>query len=178
MTSKGLAVLKEDLRDFHQKMSSQVSEKEELEGQCEQINRDIAAANKEVNDWNSRVGKRMAEKEAHEKNLKERYRKMEKIASKFEMDLTQVSQSSQMNASFATLSQMDADDETVGDSTLMSITAEDMEGFFAALMSKEDDLAGALKDERDRIRDEEDRLTSALTEIGGKLQAIENGTFC
>lgn len=167
--------LEEMLRDFHQKMATQVEQKEELEAQCEQLNKDIEKARQEEMSLTSRAGKLGAEKEAHEKNLRERYTMMEHIAQTYAMDLTQMSQS-QGNTSFAaSISQTlmgQEDDET---STLDMITPQDMLGFFQALETKEDELRANLKDHRDRCQAEEDKITAFLTELGGKLQAVENG---
>lgn len=171
----GLQDLKEMLRDFHQKMAAQVQQKEELEAQCDRLNQEIEKARQEEMSFTSRVGKLSAEKEAHEKNLRKRYNKMENIAQTYAMDLTQMSQS-QGNTSFAaSVSQPNPGDDDDETATLVSITAEDMRGFFHALETKEAELRANLKDHRDRCQAEEDKITAFLTELGGKLQAVENG---
>ena len=174
-----LVELKEMLANFRSKMSEQERQLEDLEGEYKQLESDAEKGRGEEKALTSHLGKLAAEKEAHEKRLRERYNKMEHIAQTYEMDLTQMSQSQSQNASFvaASLSQSMAAGEDGDDETLISISAEDMQGFFQALEAKEADLRGSLKEFRDSNQAEEDKITSAIAELGGRQQAIENGKF-
>lgn len=170
-----LSELKGMLHDFHEKMSVQVLEQQNLKNQVDSLNRDIEQARQDEIDLTSNMGKLIAEKEAHEKRLQQRYRKMEHIAQQYSMDLTQLTLS-QGNASFLSQTQGDGDDDNQSLATLISISAEDMQCFFQALNTKQAELLEALNESKTRYRAEEDKIQAHLTELGGKLQAIENGS--
>lgn len=173
-----LTDLKEMLSNFRSKMSEQERALEELVGEHKRLGDEIEDGRKREKGLTSNLGKLQAEKEAHEKRLRERYNKMEHIAQKYNMDLTQMTQSQTQNSSFiaAALSQSmvggDEDEET-----LITISAEDMQGFFQEVEAKETDLRASLKELKERNRAAEDEITAALTELGGKQRAIENGMF-
>jgi hypothetical protein len=59
--------------------------------------------------------------------------------------------------------------------TMVSISAEDMQRFFLKLEEKKAELVASIYDHRTKYRSEEDNITAVLTELGGKLQAIDNG---
>jgi len=172
-----LEELKEMLSNFRSKMSDQERKKDDLEGEAKQIQDSIEQGREHEKQLTSGLGKLAAEKEAQEKRLKERYNKMEQIAQKYNIDLTQMSQSQSQGASFiaASLSQsilVGDDDETVA-----TISIEDMQGFYQVVEAKAAELRSNLKEMRDRNQAEEDKITQAITELGGKEQAILNGTF-
>jgi DNA repair protein RAD50 len=167
--------LKGMLHDFHEKISVQVLEQQNLKNQVNSLNRDIEQARQDEINLTSNMGKLMAEKEAHEKRLQQRYRKMEHIAQKYSMDLTQLTLS-QGNVSFLSQTQGDGDDDNESLATFVSISAEDMQCFFQALNAKQAELIEALNESKVRYRAEEDKIQAHLTELGGKLQAIENGS--
>jgi DNA repair protein RAD50 len=172
-----LPYLQDMLRNFDQKMSGQIKHKEELRAQCDQLQQSIEMARQEEMSLTSRVGKLSAEKEAHEKNLRERYRSMEHIAQTFAIDLMQATQTQSNSSLIASLSQsvdhghVDDDDAA----TLVTITEEDMKGFMEAVRAKEAELQAKLKERRDRSLADDDSIAASLTELGGKLQAVENG---
>ena len=172
---QSLSELKGMLHDFHEKMSVQVVEQQNLKNQVNSLNRDIEQARQDEIDLTSNMGKLIAEKEAHEKRLQQRYRKMEHIAQNYSMDLTQLTLS-QGNASFLSQTQGDGDDDNESLATLVSISAEDMQCFFQALNAKQAELLETLNESKARYRAEEDKIQAHLTELGGKLQAIENGS--
>ena len=138
------------------------------------LDRDIEQARQDEIDLTGTMGKLIAEKEAHEKRLRQRYRKMEHIAQTYSMDLTQVTLS-QGNASVLSQTQGDGDDDNETFASMLSISADDMQGFFQALHSKQMELLENLNESKARYRSEEDKIQAHLTELGGKLQAIENG---
>jgi DNA repair protein RAD50 len=168
--------LKSTLRDFHEKMNVQATEQQILKDQVDRLNREIEQARQDEIALTSNMGKLMAEKEAHEKRLQQRYRKMEHIAQAYSMDLTQVTLS-QGNASFLSQTQGDGDDDNETLATLVSISPEDMQCFFQALSTKQTELLENLNESKARYRAEEDKIQAHLTELGGKLQAIENGSL-
>lgn len=169
-----LVELKGMLHDFHEKMNVQVNEQQNLKNQVQLLDRDIEQARQDEIDLTGTMGKLIAEKEAHEKRLRQRYRKMEHIAQTYSMDLTQVTLS-QGNASVLSQTQGDGDDDNETFASMLSISADDMQGFFQALHSKQMELLENLNESKARYRSEEDKIQAHLTELGGKLQAIENG---
>jgi DNA repair protein RAD50 len=180
LTSKHtLNELKGILRDFHQKMNVQVEEQNELANQVDRIKHEMDHARKSESNLRSTMGRLMAEKEAHENNLRDRYRMMDHIALTYSMDLTQLTMS-QGNVSFLSQTQgdPDVDDETVVLATLNSISPEDLQCFFEALNAKMAQLLEKLNEVKTQYRTEEDKIQAYLTDIGGKLQSIESGTFC
>jgi DNA repair protein RAD50 len=168
--------LKGMLKDFHDKINVQVIEQQNLKDQVNSLNRAIEQARQDEIDLTSNMGKLIAEKEAHEKRLQQRYRKMEHIAQTYSMDLTQLTLS-QGNASFLSQTQGDGDDDNETMATLISISPEDMQCFFQAMNTKQAELLENLNESKARYRAEEDKIQAHLTEIGGKLQAIENGSL-
>jgi DNA repair protein RAD50 len=175
-----LQQIKDMLRNFDEKVAAQLERKEELEASYRQLISSMENERKEEMTLTSKFGKVQAEKEAHEKRLRDRYRLMERMAQSYSMDLTQLSQSQNIDASFvASLSQsmMAPDDATQDDLSLISITPEDMQGFFCALGEKEAKLKKDLETLRYNFQNDEDKLTVSLTEYGGNLQAIENGEY-
>jgi DNA repair protein RAD50 len=172
--------LQNRLRNFYQNMTSQVQEKQDLENQVNDLQNDIDVARQEEMKLTSQIGKLTAEKEVYEKNLLERYKKMESIAQMYSLDLTQLSLS-QGNASFVsafrsqTQGDGDDDNEATTLSTVISLSSEDMERFFQTLEAKKMELAASLNEHKLQYRSEEDNVTVYLTDVGGKLQAIENG---
>ena len=171
-----LKELKDMLHDFHEKMDVQVTEQQNLKDQVNRLNRDIEQARQDEIALTSNKGKLTAEKEAHEKRLQQRYRNMEHIAQAYSMDLTQVT-ASQSNVSFLSQTQGDGDDDNETLATSVSISAEDMQCFFQALNTKQVELLENLNESKARYRAEEDKIQAHLTELGGKLQAIENGSL-
>jgi DNA repair protein RAD50 len=173
--------LQNRLRNFYQNMTAQVQEKQDIENQVNDLQNDIDVARQEEMKLTSQIGKLTAEKEVYEKNLLERYKKMESIAQMYSLDLTQLSLS-QGNASFVsafrsqTQGEGDDDNDATTLSTVISLSSEDMERFFQTLEAKKMELSASLNEHKVQYRSEEDNVTVYLTDVGGKLQAIENGT--
>jgi DNA repair protein RAD50 len=175
-----LQQLNDLLRNFDEKIAVQLERKEELEAKYRQLMSSIENERQEEMNLTSKFGKAQAEKEAHDKRLRDRYRLMERMAQAYTLDLTQLSQSQNIDTSFvASLSQsmMGADDATQDDSSLISITPEDMQGFFCSLEEKEAKLKKDLEALRDNFQKDEDKLMLFLTDHGGKLHAIETGEY-
>lgn len=172
-----LRELQDQLRDYQQQITGQLQEEEVLRQQCDKLHQDIETARQAEIGLTSNMGKLSAEKEAHEKNVRERFKTMENIAQTYSIELTQLSQTQGGNSLAASLSQSILADDDDDGSAFISITAEDMQGFFQALEAKEASLRESLKEHKDRFQTEEDVITGFLTELGGKLQAIENGEF-
>ena len=172
-----LTDLKEMFSDFRSKMSEQNRKKEQLEEDAKRLQEEIDDGHHREKQLSSELGRLAAEKDAHDKCLRERYNKMETIAQKYEMDLTAMSQSQSQGTSFiaASLSQSMIEGDDNG--TLVTISADDMQSFFKSLSTKEDELRSALKEAQARNEAEIDQIADAITDLGGKIRAIENGTF-
>jgi len=169
--------LQEMLRDYDQKVESEKQRLKDLESDNSRLLNDIENLRKREMEYSSQIGKLSAEKDAHERRLRERFTVMENIAQKYSVNL-QTSQTQDLNASFASLSATQttvAGDASQDDSLVTSITPEDMQGFFQALDRKDEELKNNLKEHRERYQVQEDQLQSVLTELQGKLSSIESG---
>lgn len=171
-----LTDLKGMLSNFRSKMTDQRDKMSKMEDEAKQIEQGMEKGREREKKLTSDLGRLTAEKESHEKSLRERYNRMERIAQKYQMDLTAMSQSQSQGASFiaASLSQsmMDAEDET-----LITISPEDMQSFFQSLKAKEEELTGSLKEAEERNHADLNKIADEITDLGGKVKAIENGTF-
>jgi DNA repair protein RAD50 len=181
MMKRGLGALKKQLHEFDDTVQAEVEKKAALENREQELETLIDHLRSEEGKLKTNEGKFQSEKERYEADLKARFKKMDQIAREHKLDLTQLTQS-QGNASFAaTLSQSmildDDDDNSLANGSLVSISGDDMKGFYDSLASKKSDLERKLKEHQDRMQEEEDRVTSTLTDLGGRLQAIENGEF-
>lgn len=167
--------LNDMLRDFDDKMASQVGKKEELETELKTIENKIEELRKQEKELNSSMGRYAAEKEAHETRAKERYTTMENIAQKFNVDLRATA--TQDTTFGGTMTPRSPSQTVAGASQddTMTIAPEDMQCFFQVLQKKEDDLKADLKIKRENLQSQEDELQAALTELGGKLKAVESG---
>jgi DNA repair protein RAD50 len=169
--------LQEMLRDFDEKMKSQFERKQELESECQRMQQEIESLRREEMRLTSQMGKLAAEKEAHEIRLRDRYTLMENIAQTYSVDL-QVSLTQGVNTSFAGSMTAGTASQTMGggtQDTLVSITSDDMQGFFQALDQRDTELDANLKEHIERTQTQEDKLQSILTELGGRLRSIESG---
>ena len=174
-----LPTLKSMLRDFDSKVTSIVDNKESLEKKVLKIQQDIDEMRKEEMRLTSIIGKFAAEKEANEKRLRERFKTMEGLAAKYNinLNLSQLSQGSITSRADddATQGNEECNDKMADDSSVMTISNSDMKAFFDALEKKETELRSSLKALRERNQSEEDAIQEILTDVGGKLKAVENG---
>jgi DNA repair protein RAD50 len=169
--------LKGMLDDFYRKMVVQVDEKRELEQNVNHLQEEIENARQEEITLTNRIGKLTAEKDVYEKNTVGRFTKMERIAQTYILNFSQLTMS-QGNTSFASTYLSQTQGEVTSDydvGTMVSISAEDMQRFFLKLEEKKAELVASIYDHRTKYRSEEDNITAVLTELGGKLQAIDNG---
>jgi DNA repair protein RAD50 len=177
MTSNhSMQELKDMLRNFDEKVSAQIERKDDMEKEYRGLEKEIESLRKDEMRLNSELGKLSAEREAHEKRLRERFAKMENIAQTYSVDLN-VSQT-QGNMSLAASTTASMASQTVGGAsqeTVASITPEDMKSFFRALDTKEEGLKADRKSQKERIQAQEDKLQSKLAELTEKRNSIENG---
>jgi flagellar motility protein MotE (MotC chaperone) len=66
---------------------------------------------------------------------------------------------------------------TVGTSSTIQITDEDLDAFERSVASKRDKLKEQLNEHRNQSEKAEDSIQSELAELSGKIKAIENGKF-
>lgn len=177
--------LKDMYSDFDEKVGDIVNHKNQLMKHCQKLQTEMNELRAEEMKLTSQIGRYTAEKDAHEKRLRERYDKMVAIALKYSVDLN-MSQMSQQTISQQQLANDDSEDDgtTIADrskpsdnSTILLMSSKDMDSFFAALEKKEIELKQNLKLHRERFQAEEDKIQSELTEIGGKLKATESGKY-
>jgi DNA repair protein RAD50 len=167
--------LNDMLRDFDEKMVAEVDKKDQLEREFAVVEQKIESLREEEKKLSSRIGKNAAEKEAHENRVKERYTNMESISQTFSVDLRSTLTQDTFVASMTP--RASPSQTTVGASQedAVTIAPEDMQCFFQALQKKEDGLKADLVSKKERLQSQEDDLQVVLTEIGGKLKAIESG---
>ena len=182
-----LAKLEAMLRDFDKEMRQQQDRMEELSRQVQSINRDIEALRQEEMKLNSSKGKYAAEKDAQEQRLRDRLVAMEKIATTYSLELqhslTELTQLSRMDASMMATSQNNlsvlttdgGSQETGGPTIMMTLSKEDMVGFFRTLRNKESELKENLRSHKAKARAQEDEYNTALQELVGNKNAFENG---
>jgi predicted nuclease with TOPRIM domain len=129
-----------------------------------------------------RIGKLNAEKVAHDKMLRKRFAKMEKIADKYNIELavSQTQNTQTQNASF--ISTQNSIAESVGDTTvlsqdtMLSISVEDMHQFLRALEDKEADLQQSLRNYTDQSQKQVDAIQDKVNEMTAQSKATEHGT--
>ena len=92
-----LPELKEMLRDFDEKITSDVDRLQELMDRKQRLENDIAELRKQEHSLGADRARFEAEKEAHQGHCRERYAKMESMAMTYSMDLS--NHMSQANAS-------------------------------------------------------------------------------
>ena len=182
-----LAKLEEMLRDFDKEMRQQQDREEELSRECRAINRDIEELRQKEMKLNSAKGKHAAEKEAQEQRLRERLLVMEKIATTYSLELqqslTQLTQLSRMDTSILAASQNSsvltdgggASTQETGGAPMMTLSKEDMMGFFRTLTKKETELKENLRSHKAKARAQEDEYNAALQELVGNKNTFENG---
>jgi predicted nuclease with TOPRIM domain len=168
--------LKELLRDFDDKMSTQMDEKDRLESEYREVQQRIERLRQEEMQLNGRMGKFAAEKEAHERHVRERQSKMESIQKTFSIDFHE--STTQLGASFAG-TMTPASQNFLGASqdgtATTALNDTEVAHFFQTLGRKEVELKANLKNKKERLRKQEDELQAVLTDYGGKVRALESG---
>jgi DNA repair protein RAD50 len=188
LTSKhNLEELKDMLRTYDDEVTDKlVQEKERMERTVQTLLSDIDKFRSEEMSLTGAIGQYRAEKDAHEQRLRKRYHLMETIAKTYSVELN-LTQSSQLQQSLTqdtvathspTATPLSPGFGTQGgcEDLIMSISGADMDAFFLALEKKDRKLKDSIANHRERYQNEIDSIQSTLTDIGGKLKSIENGT--
>jgi DNA repair protein RAD50 len=165
--------LRSMLDGFDAKVRSQKAGQETLEIEIEDINREIDTLHKSEMDAKLKLGKLESERDAYEYNLKERIRVMETIATAYNVDLQELTQTQNTNASFH--GSLHAASQSVDTQQLAEISAEDMQSFFRKIETIRGQLTDELSKHKQRVQQEEDQLQKVLIDLGGKLSALEKG---
>lgn len=178
--------LKQMILDFDVQVQSQKEKMEELERDCAKIKHQIAKLRQQEIDTSKKSGKLEIEKDTYERNMKERYQKMETIANTYAIDL-QTTQLSQNSLDNTTLGGGGRGDISLADETILghdgvggngiddvTVSQDDMRVFFQTIKRKEVQLKETLKKHKARARLQEDELQSILAELHGKFKSVEN----
>mmetsp|Transcript_20519 Transcript_20519/g.49341 ORF Transcript_20519/g.49341 Transcript_20519/m.49341 type:complete len:1398 (+) Transcript_20519:99-4292(+) len=162
--------LNEMLRELndarHENEAARSLERKEMEYQ--EVERQVEKLRRRTNELNSRKGKLEAEKDAHLNVLRSRFKMMEGIHTKHNIELESLTQ--------------DDDEGTLTQGTLNSIfTSEthaidstDMEAFQKALDNKHAHLTGAFNDAKKQHRKEEDAMQKEILELQASKAALDN----
>ena len=169
-------------------------EKEMKDGeqQLEQVNNRMTTIDEKIGELaqakvykSEEKGRLIGEKQSHDANTKARLDLMEELANKYGLDLTfSQTQSSQMGmgtqqsrVSISDSTNMDIDDMTLTSGTQIQITAEDLEAFNRSVLAKKTELEDQLKEHREQASRGEDNIQNELSELTGKIKALQNGEF-
>lgn len=124
-------------------------------------------------------GRLEGEKRSYDENLQLRIELMEELANKYGLEL-----STSQTADILNTQGSHNDDGvsvftsgTVGTSSTIQITDEDLDAFERSVASKRDKLKEQLNEHRNQSEKAEDSIQSELAELSGKIKAIENGKF-
>lgn len=161
------------LEGFDDRMSDQKAEEHRLERQMQEINEQIESLHKSEMDMKSKIGKLESEKDIYERQLKERVKSMESIASAYNINLQELTQTQQTNTSY--LGSLTATSQSVETAQLLEISAEDMQCFFRKTKKIENLLKEAALKHRQNVQQEEDSLQSSINKLSGELSALEKG---
>jgi DNA repair protein RAD50 len=173
--------LKEMLRDFESEIGLQIDKKKELEEEIGDLHRELAKLRKQREEMQSRLGRLQAAKERHETVLKRRFEQMMSIGQKYGLGdvLTPISQtqpSQTQNTSYnaSSMGDMSMSVHETPQQPVLNISQEDMEEFYRALDKKEKELKEDSEHLKKTNQEQEDQISSQLTDIGGQLRSIEN----
>jgi DNA repair protein RAD50 len=181
-----LSELKEMLRDFDEKITSDADRLQELLGRKQRLETNIDDLRKQEHSLGADRARLEAEKEAHQGHCRERYAKMESMAMTYSMDLS--NHMSQANASVMDVSFSATQSTALGGAgaggasaeqslvLAMSVCEEDMQSFFNAIHTKEQELKAELEKTKSMHQGEEDKLTTQLAELEAKKLSVQNGT--
>ena len=158
--------------------------------------RELRAANERVDEIKSKIksvqekqfsslgekGQLEGEKRTHDENLQTRIELMEELANKYGLELS-TSQTQQTDIMNTQGSHISANDDgvsvftsaTMATSSNIQITDEDLEAFERSVAAKREELKDQLDEHRNRSRGAEDGIQNELTELSGKIKAIESG---
>lgn len=158
--------------------------------------RELRAANERVDEIKSKIksakdqqlsslgekGNLEGEKRMHDENLQTRIELMEELANKYGLELS-ISQTQQTDIMNTQGSHISANDDgisvftsgTMATSSNIQITDEDLEAFERSVAAKREELKEQLDEHRNRSRGAEDSIQNELTELSGKIKAIESG---
>ena len=173
--TNSIADLQYKLRDFDRTMSSQSAELHDLEDQQTRLLRDIEKLRQQEIKLSNDLTKHTIAKEEQEKRLRKRYTLMEEIAQTHSLDL-ELSQT-QADQSFAAsmTASMISHQPGLSQESLISITAEDMRGFFEALEKKEEEQRSKLEAHKRRSKAVDDEMQKVIQDLNGKKEVIKNG---
>ena len=160
--------LVEKKENFDKEMTKYRKRKEKLAREIQAIEVELEALRKEQINLNSSKGKLAAEKEAHEKRLRDRWAMMKKIDKAFGLDLQASMTQFSLDHSFS----MDVDG---ADSEPLPLSKDDMRSFFSNLNKKSQELSEELGKNKKKARDEENECNTALNDLHGHLKGWEQG---
>lgn len=172
-----LRELEKMLREYDEMVSDKTEALQDLQGQDEGINKQIQQLQRKERDLTQEKARLDADREAHEKNCRDRYQMMESIAQTYSVDMTQTGGSvmnMSMDASFAG-SQSIATGGMSQDSLALQITPDDMRAFMENLEKKENELKKVLDETKARHQANEDKLVKDLAGLEAKRSSIEAG---
>lgn len=169
-----LRELKDMLSDFDEQMAGQLERKQDMENDCQALRNKIESYRQDEMQLKGQIAKLEAEREAHDKVLKDRIRKMEQIAQTYSIDL-QVTQT--QTTLLSNTQDTEADDTVAGgtQTSMVTVAEEDMRAFYGALEEKEKELEQQLRRYREESQAAEDQLQVILGDLMGKQKSIENG---
>jgi len=158
--------------------------------------RELRAANERVDEIKSKINSLMdqqmsslgekgqleGEKRTHDEHLQRRIELMEELANKYGLELS-ISQTQQTDIMNTQGSHISANDDgvsvftsgTMATSSTIQITDEDLEAFERSIAAKREELKEQLNEHKNRSRGAEDSIQNELTELSGKIKAIESG---
>ncbi len=181
--------LTEQLSTFDTQKESHLDQKRELEQKVKTCKRELESIRKEQTELQSEVGRLQAGKEAHTENLRKRYEKMCEIGQSYGLEamLTPMTQNSQLGAAMSGRMSSTQDTEysrrynTQGDEVtsqqddvILDIPQEDMKQYFRAVNKKQEEMQEELSTKKSNIREQEDAMNNDLSDLKGKVKAIEN----
>lgn len=161
------------LRGFDVKLKDEISKRDDLESNIQSLNANIDSLHQNEMELKTKMGKLVSEKEAHESRLKDRIRMMESIASAYNFNLQEVTQTQHTNTSLD--DSMNNASQSIETEKLIEISADEMQGFFRRTEEILKALNDDLKAHKEKNQSEEDVIQKYLIELGGELGALEKG---
>lgn len=175
--------LTEQLTTFDTQKESHVDQRRELVEKVKACKREIENIRKQQTELQSEVGRLQAGKETHNENLRKRYEKMCEIGQSYGLEamLTPATQNSQLGSAIS--GRFSSTQDTMysrGASqhgepeVILEIPEEDIAQYFRAVENKKEELQEQLASKKRNIREQEDALNNDLSDLKGKVKAIEN----
>ena len=174
--------LKEMLRDFDNKRSQQMDQKEDLERELKMLKTECQRIQKQETALQADFGRLTAMKEAHLERLKARFQKMMQLGNSYALadaltSITQSQHTQTQNTSFTAgdgsrldMSMADADAQE----PVLDIPRSDMEDFGRAVERKEAEIRDALKECKTRHQLGEDDIMAKITKIRSDIGTIKS----